>query len=129
MIDTPHFGDLWRVSSSDTLAINLEVCAVCSKKRENCKSNDVGNVYACLEWGHSFTIVGPLWNKRVSSWKRHVNNIIWSLTITKTINRQKRDGTNEEFILGDGHRANYDFWDIANPPTAKMSEFLNLYFN
>jgi len=113
MYDSPYFARLWKYFRPSGLAMDFETCAVCSKSKAADGKTGVGDVFACVRWGRSFQIAGPVWNVRVRTWKRYVENDIW---------------TNTVIVVGGKNNPTHQFKGIANPPSNNMKPFLNKYF-
>jgi hypothetical protein len=128
MFDTPGLqSGFWKINN---LQMDFEVCAVCSKSFAADGTKGVGDVFGCLEWGHSFGIKGPIWNRRVDSWKRYVDKVVWGNGMrVKIIKRQRPDGTIEKIQLGGGSgQADYIFKNLGGPPSQDMKTFLDKQF-
>jgi RHS repeat-associated protein len=116
MTDDPYWGQLWKFARPSTLSMKFEVCAVCAESSAANGKTGIGDVFACLRWGHSFQIAGTIFNAHVVSWKRYVESLIWD------------DST---VVVGGPPGANNprkDFTGVAEAPTDTMKTFLTTYF-
>jgi RHS repeat-associated protein len=113
MFDDPNFQSLWKTASGTILSIDFETCAVCSDSSGG-PGTCVGEVYACMTWGHSFVLAGPWWNKRITGWKRYVESDIWS--------------SDDDIVVGRKNDPTHKFEGIASEPTKNMTPFLDKYF-
>ncbi len=122
MTDSPHYGRLWQYTS-DSVSLNLEVCAVCSK------GQNTGEVYGCLEWGHVFGLDhgSILQSTKVVSHKRYVESILWG--DYNVVEYYKQDPkTGQWYHLGGNGLKRHDFSKISKQPSNHMIPFLNQYF-
>ena len=113
MTDDPHFSTLWRYSRPSGLSMDFETCAVCAKSKPSCGKRGVGDVFACVEWGHSFQIAGSVLTVRVRDWKRYVESEVWTSFI---------------LVVGGRNSPKRDFKDVAAEPSGNMRGFLDKYF-
>jgi RHS repeat-associated protein len=118
MFDAPFFGRLWVYPRPNQISIKFESCAICSKSKLPNSTKGVGDVFACIEWGHSFGIVGTMFNTRIDSWKRHVDRETWS--------------SRDPYIVRNGQKVavtgDYFFKGIAREPSVQMEKVLTKYF-
>jgi RHS repeat-associated protein len=118
MHDSPYFSSLWRYARPSTISMDFETAALSSKSKSPGSKKGVGDVFACVRWGHSFQIDGTAFNAHVTGWKRHVESDVW---------------TDSVFVVGGPRGINpnnprHQFKGIANAPSDHMKAFLNQYF-
>jgi RHS repeat-associated protein len=111
MHDDPNFKTLWKYGT--LISMDFETCAVCSESGGG-PGTCVGEVYACVIWGHSFVLKGGLFNTRVIGWKRYVESDIWS--------------SDDPIVVGRKNDPQHSFDGIASEPTKNMTPFLDKYF-
>ena len=117
MHDVPYFRWLWRYSRPDSISMDFETCALCSRSKASDGKKGAGDVFACVEWGHSFQIGGTIFNAHVTGWKRYVESDIWTDAVIIVFGPPGANNPTHPFI------------GIANPPSDNMKAFLNQYFS
>jgi hypothetical protein len=111
----------------NTASWDFEVCAICSKSQSKGTEIGIGDVFACMQWGMSLQIEGSLWNRKIASWKRYVENVVWSSHRSKSV-LQDVNGQEQMVQLGAGGSRIYRFHGVRSAPSSVMQGFLNSYF-
>jgi len=131
MFDTPSVtGILTRgYDKFDSIRADFEVCAVCSKSQNN-GNVGVGDVFCCVEWGHSFLIAGARWNRQVTTWKRYVDSVTWGSGMpVRMIEERGADGSTRRTQRGGGSgAATYVFKGYCREPSREMASVLTEHF-
>ena len=117
LTDEPSFFSLSQYSST-SLSLELETCAICSEGK------DKGDVYACIEWGHAFSLKGRGPFKSINSLKRYVDHEFFGTFQLL----EKTDEYGKPVFYGEGGIRTYSFDNKGKQPTENMKSFLDLYF-
>jgi hypothetical protein len=112
----PRYG-FWKLQS---LSYDFVTCVVCSVGKAT-------YILGCVEWGFSYTVEGPIWNRATVGEKFYVNNQIWTdagqTTFTVT------DGTGQHKITIGGAKIGWYTSEITpKAPGAEMATQLSKFF-
>lgn len=115
----------WRLQD---LSYEFETAAVCSKSAvTNGSDKGVGDVFGSIQWGFSYFVQGPAWNRKTVARKMYINNTVWTDEEMKTITVNAMGGE-EQIQIGGPSIGGYKGYVAPQEPSEEMKKVLSKYF-
>ena len=120
MDDRP--GPQWGLWALQNYSFKVETCAVCTVGATTYVLGDV-------QWGFSYTVQGPSWNRTTVGEKLYVNKVVWDDAGQKTITViDINTGQPKKITIGGPKLGTYSARVNSIKPSAEMAKVLSKYF-
>jgi hypothetical protein len=121
----PTLG-FWKLQD---LSFEFEDAVVCSKSAAKGGTNKkgVGDVFGAFQWGFSYYVKGPAWNRNPVARKMYINRLVWTDAESKKVNVVGISGKEQIEIGGPSLRGFKGFISLQEP-SEEMKKVLSQYF-